>query len=65
MVTLNDIMQKHGIKRTSEFAKVLSPTTRDPYRAMMRLLKGETDLTVPQLYAIAKHLGKEVSEILF
>jgi hypothetical protein len=64
MTRLEKIIRKNNIEANAELAARLFPKRKHPYRAMMRLLGGDGELTLKQLEAVADMLGKPVSEIL-
>lgn len=59
---LNSVIEQYKLN-TEELAKVLFPSVKYPKQALDRILKGEADLDVKQLQALAYHLGVLISDL--
>lgn len=62
MFNINAVIERYNLN-TDELAKVLFPSVKYPKQAFDRIIKGEADLDVKQLQALASHIGVHVSEL--
>ena len=59
---INNVIEHYKLN-TEDLAKVLFPTVKYPKQAFDRVLKGETDLDIKQIEALASHIGVLVTDL--
>ena len=59
---INNVIEHYKLN-TEDLAKVLFPTVKYTKQAFDRVLKGETDLDIKQIEALASHIGVLVTDL--